>query len=827
MRRLSKYTPQARQALAYAREEGRRLRHRLIGNEHLLLGILKVRDPLIEGLFASLYVSTASVMQALDFVVARSNRAILSEPSLNGALRTTLERAREEATWAQADLVGIEHLLLSILGEHNGVAAAVLESFGVYLDAVRQHLTALINGEHEYLLIAGHYQACYHATPFLNQVSRDLTMAALAGKLDPLIGRTAELERTMQILSRRSKNNPVLIGPAGVGKTAIAEGLALRIIRGQVPDLLLNNRVVALDLSLITMGARFRGDYEERMAYIMQEIADAPGIIIVIDELHMLVQSGATEGSLDASNLFKPMLARSEFRCIATATLDQYRRAIATDPALERRFQPVLVAETTELETLEILRGLRSLYEAFHHVTISDEALQAAVKMSTRYIQSHFQPDKALDLLDEAASHACMQHSVVPAHVRQSREEVVGVQRQKDDAIARHDFPQAARLFKRERQLRQKLWQIEAEWHEQHRLQCPDVGEQDIAEVVAMRTGIPVLRLSEEERLRLLNLESELHERIVGQHDAIEGVARAIRRSYAGIKDNRRPIGSFVFVGPTGVGKTELARALAATLFGEEDALFKLDMSEFMEMHHVSRLIGAPPGYIGYEDAGQLTEAIRRRPYSVVLCDEIDKAHSRVCELLLQILDEGCLTDARGQTVDFKHTIIILTSHLGSVESAQRAIAFTPQHGEREQRAQACERMHERVTSSLQEAFSPELLNRIDEVLIFHPLELNHLRAITDLLIAQTQQRLAQQEIELQISDAARHLLTEHGYDPSCGARHLRRTVQCALEDMFAEAILRGELNRGDSVLVDVVEGELTTKVLAPVPAKVKGREAA
>lgn len=811
MNRLSKFTREARQAVAYAREEARRLRHRLVGTEHLLLGLLKVNDPLIDGLLVSMHTSAARVTQALDFVVGRGNKAILSEPILNTGARATLQRAEGEAAAAQADLVGIEHLLLAIMSEIDGIAVGVLESFGVYPAATRQRLADLFHKGYDDLQLAIRYQTLYDTTPMLNQVSRDLTMAALLDELDPLIGRESELERTMQILSRRSKNNPVLIGPAGVGKTAIAEGLALRIIQGYVPAELYHSRVVALDAGLLLVGTKFRGDFEERLKLILQEIIDSPGIITVIDELHLLVQSGVADGSVNAANLFKPLLARGEFQCIGATTLDEYRKTIEADPALERRFQPVLVSETSAGETLEILRGLRSRYEDFHHVLISDDALSTAVQMSSRYLPNRYQPDKALDLLDEAASRVCVQRSVAPVPVLQLRDEMMCVLRKKDDAIARHDFPIAAQLLKRERQLLQELWATEQQWHAPTQY-CPTVTQHDIAEIVAMWTGIPVIQTVVDESQRLLGLEHELHQRVIGQDEAVQSVARAVRRSRANIRDHRRPIGSFIFVGPTGVGKTELARALATTLLGDEHAMLKLDMSEFMESHNVSRLIGAPPGYVGYDQGGQLTEAVRRRPYSVVLLDEIEKAHPRIFDLLLQILEDGTLTDASGLAVDFSNTIIIMTSNVGTAHLSQGIMAFTPH---RDSAQGYHERINATMISSVKSLFVPELLNRIDEIIVFHSLSFEHLQSMLKLMIAQTQQRLRERSIMLHVSDAASQLLVTCGYDPIYGARPLHRTVQCLLDDMLAEALLQGSLSPGDEILVDAADNRLTLHVLS------------
>lgn len=811
MGKFDKYSTDVRLAITYAREEAQRVRHRLVGPEHLLIGILKLHNPLIEGLFASLHINTASISQALDFVMGRGNKALLSEPTLSVDARAILARAEEKAGNGEGQLVGIEHVFIALFEEQNGIAVGVLESFGISFDLACAQLSLLMRNGYEHIILATQFHSRYQTTPTLNLVSRDLTIAALEDTIDPVIGRESELERMMQILSRRSKNNPVLIGPAGVGKTAIAEGLALSIIQGKVPDNLRQCRIVALDVGLLSVGTRFRGDFEERLKRILREIASAPDLIVFIDELHTLIQVGVAEGSIDASNLFKPMLARSEFQCIGATTLDEYRKTIEMDPALERRFQPVLVSEATEQDALKVLHGLRSRYEAFHRVRICDEALQAAVKMSSRYIPKRFLPDKALDLIDEAASHVRVQRSTIPDNLRRYRDEIAVVQHEKDEAIAHCNFPSAAFLLKRERQLRQSLWQAEYQWLLHQEQQYPMVNVEDIAKIVSVWTGIPVVKVTEEESLCLMNLEQELHRRVIGQDEAVQALAKAVRRSRTQMRNARQPIGSFIFMGPTGVGKTELACALAMTLFGDERAMLKLDMSEFVESHTVSRLIGSPPGYVGYDQAGQLTEAIRRRPYSVVLFDEAEKAHPRVFDLLLQILEDGCLTDARGQAVDFRHTIIILTSNIGTVHDKQGSMIFTPLSREREEISQ--EQIRKRAMHGLRETFRSELLDRIDEVLVFHALNHTHLCQIIDLMIEQTRQRLAIQSIDLQVTDAARMLLVTRGYDAQYGARPLRRVVQHLLEDQLAEAILRGSCSKGDSVIVDVVDGQLCTNV--------------
>jgi ATP-dependent Clp protease ATP-binding subunit ClpC len=809
MNRLNNFSDEARMAIAYAHEEAQRLCHRLVGPEHLLLGLLKVNAPLIDSLFAALNTSAGRIALAMDFVVGSGNRAILSKPSLSAKARVVLSLSEQEAVAEQASVVAIHHLLLGILTEADSLAVGVLESCEVYPDVVRQELETLTHKGYENLELAVRYQRLHDMTPTLNQVSRDLTLAALRDEIDPMIGREVELERTMQILCRRSKNNPVLIGPAGVGKTAIAEGLALRIIDGQVPENLLGNRVVSLDAGLLSAGTKFRGDFEERLKTIMHEIVSNPGIIMVIDELHTLVRTGVAEGSLDAANLFKPMLARGEFQCIGATTLDEYRKTVEADAALERRFQPVMVEETNAQETLQILEGLRTRYEEFHRVTINNEALVAAVQMSSRYITSRFQPDKAIDLIDEAAARVSVLRSIAPEAVQQLRDEIIKVEREKEHAIAHHDFAVATTFFKQERKLRQELGDAEHAWRSSIQ-QLPQVTPHDITGIVAIQTGIPVAQLSLEESQRLLHLEQELHQRVVGQDEAVRAVAQAVRRSRTNVGDCRRPIGSFLFAGPTGVGKTELARALAASLFGDENAMLKLDMSEFMESHSVSSLVGAPAGYVGYEDAGQLTEAVRRRPYSVVLFDEIEKAHAKVYDLLLQVLEDGRLTDARGREVDFRNTIIIITSNVGASQLTQGVMAFTPrQQSSQERQASKYQHLSEQIIPAVKALFRPELLNRIDETVVFHALEQEHLQEIADLMIAQTQQRLAEKRIDLHVSGAARLVLVKKGYDAEYGARPLRRTIQTLLEDMLAEALLQGLLVPGCQTCVDAEDDRL------------------
>jgi ATP-dependent Clp protease ATP-binding subunit ClpC len=765
-------------------------------------------------LLATYHVNLKKLLESIEFIVGKGNKAFLSEPTLGPSARTVLQNAEQKAARQEEGLVGIEHVLLAILEEPGSTTAGILASYNLSTHNVYAYLTQRQKSQLplENTDDMARFQN-QHLTPALNEVSRDLTREALDGKLDPLIGRKDELERVMQILTRRTKNNPVLIGAAGVGKTAIVEGLALAIIQNQVPDTLKDCRVVALDVGLLTVGTRYRGDFEERMKLILQEVVANKNIIVAIDELHTIVGSENSESSTNMANLFKPLLARGEFRCIGATTFENYRKSIMTDAALERRFQPVQVPETSFLETLEILRGLRESYANFHQVTIDDDALRAAVQLSSRYIQDRHQPDKALDLLDESASRLCVQRTAVPEKVRHLRAEVAEIRFMKEKYIIDRDYDKAAQLRSDENERHTELHEAEMKWSQEVSQKQSTVTIQLIAEVVSHWTGIPVAQITSEEAERLLNLEEELHKRVIGQDKAVKTVARALRRSRTNLRDSRRPIGSFLFVGPTGVGKTELARALATTYFGDEQAIFKLDMSEFMESHHVSRLIGAPPGYLGYDQGGQLTEAVRRRPYSIILFDEIEKAHPKLFDLLLQILDDGTLTDARGRTVDFKNTLIIMTSNLGSGQ-LEKGLATFSNKAEVEVNPQ--ELLESRIMPELKQYFRPELLNRLDDIVTFLPLTLKELKQIADLFIAQTHKHMQKLSIELEVTEAAREVLIKRGYDRWNGARPLRRAVQSSLDDMLAEAILQGTCKNGDTVRVDIQDENLNLQCLTP-----------
>ena len=810
MSRFDRYNNDARRSLAQAREIALRLNHKTICTEHLLYGLLDANDVAVTAILSGLGVNTTRLRQALDFVIGKSSRPLLVEPTLSAAARQALDLAEQEAQATQIEEVGTEHLLLGLLREGEGIAAGVLESFGVTLERARGQIDVIRQQSKFSTAFGVEHQARYNMTPTLNMVSRDLTSAALADQLDPVVGREEEIERAMQVLSRRSKNNPVLVGEAGVGKTAIAEGLAQKIIREQVPDTLRDKRIVSLDVGLLTVGTKYRGDFEERLKKVLEEIVNAKNVILFVDELQALVGAGVAEGSIDAGNLLKPMLARGEFQCIGSTTLDDYRKSIEKDPALERRFQPVMVRETTVEETVQILRVLRPRYETFHHVRISDGALIAAAQLSDRFIQMRHLPDKAIDLIDESAARLNVGRSALPADVRALREQLAELQEQKDAAINMRGFDRASALRDQELALREEICRREDEWARGRDEAAPVVTDKEIAEIVVMWTGIPAVRVSLEESKKLMELEDELHRRVVGQDEAVRAVAHAVRRSRAELRDRRRPIGSFIFAGPTGVGKTELARAMAAVLFGTEDALIKIDMSEFMESHNAARLVGAPPGYVGYDQAGQLTEAVKRRPYSVILFDEVEKAHAKVFDLLLQILEDGRLADAKGREVDFKNTLIIMTSNVGAeLLSKQSSMGFGPAHRSDEVDEQASyDRMREVILPRVRELFRPEFLNRVDDVVLFHALTRAQVRSILDIMLAQTSARIKEQMIELRVTDGAKAYLADAGYDREYGARPLRRVVQTMLEDRLAEGLLRRLVQAGDRVIVDRSEHE-------------------
>lgn len=801
-------TPKAQKVMVAAEEEARRLGHQVVGTEHLLLGLLREGDELATRILNELGLKPEQISSGIQSIVGEGEPG--SEvKGYSARVKKVLEIALYEARVHGMPAIDTEHLFLGLVREGTGVAAKVLESMGVNLEKVREAIGEPGKGSYGSSQGAAKPQKRAN-TPTLDSFGRDLTAMAEQGKLDPVIGRSKEIERVVQILSRRTKNNPILIGEPGVGKTAIAEGLAQRIYSGQVPDTLRQKRVMTLDLASVVAGTKYRGEFEERLKKVIEEIQQAGNVIIFIDELHTLIGAGGAEGAIDASNILKPALARGELQCIGATTLDEFRKHVEKDPALERRFQPVMVAEPSAEEALEILKGLRDRYEAHHRVKITDAALQAAVKLSDRYISDRFLPDKAIDLIDEAASRVRLQAHTAPPNLNELEDRLALVRQQKESAKRSEDFEKAAKLRDEERQLQDDLEQKRQDWEKQRITAEAAVGEDDIAYIVSSWTGVPVKKLAEEEADRLLKLEEVLHQRLIGQDEAVKAVSRAVRRARAGLKDPKRPIGSFIFLGPTGVGKTELGRALAEALFADEDAMVRIDMSEYMERHAVSRLVGAPPGYVGYDEGGQLTEAVRRKPYSVVLLDEIEKAHPEVFNILLQVLEDGRLTDSKGRTVDFRNTVLIMTSNVGA-DTIRKGISLGFSTSDSQEASlNEYELMKKRVTDELKRSFRPEFLNRIDEIIVFHQLTKPEIRLIVDLMVRQLAQRLQEYGLNISLTDAAKDLLAEEGYDPTFGARPLRRAIQRRIEDELSERMLEGAFRTGEQVQIDAADGKLT-----------------
>ncbi len=812
--RFDKFTERARKVLTLAQEEATRFNHNYIGTEHLLLGLVREGEGVAAKVLANLGVELNRVRSAVEFIIGRGDRMIVGEIGLTPRAKKVIELAVDEARRLGHHYIGTEHLLLGLVREGEGIAAGVLESLGVNLEKVRTQTIQVLSQSS-----ASHGDAKHGSkTPTIDQLGLDMTAQARAGQQDPVIGRATEIERVIQILSRRQKNNPALIGEPGVGKTAIAEGLAQRIVAGEVPETLIGKRLLTLDIGSLVAGTKYRGEFEERLKKIIEEIRSAKDCILFIDELHTIVGAGAAEGAVDAANILKPALSRGEIQCIGATTLDEYRKYIERDAALERRFQPVNVPEPNVEDTIKILHGLRPRYEEHHRLRISDEALKAAAEMAERYVADRFMPDKAIDLMDEASSRVRLQRSGQPFSLREAMQNLEKVKDDKERAIGAQQYEEAAALRDREQKLRDKISSLEsatAASQGQVAEQPAElvVSEDDIAEVVAMWTGIPVMRIAQEESARLLQMEDSLHHRVIGQEEAISVISRAVRRSRTGLKDPKRPIGSFIFLGPTGVGKTELAKALAEFMFGSEDSLIKIDMSEFMERHAVARLVGAPPGYIGYEEGGQLTEAVRRKSYSVVLLDEIEKAHPEVFNILLQILEDGKLTDAKGRAVDFRNTIIIMTSNIGAqLLNREAALGFKTQIKD-EDKIRRDERAHEemirKIDGELKQAFKPEFLNRIDARIVFHSLREEQIRQIVDLMLKRVQNQLVEQEITLETTDDGKAFLVDKGYDAAFGARPLRRAIQNHVEDPLAEGLLTGRFHPGDTVVADRTDGEL------------------
>jgi ATP-dependent Clp protease ATP-binding subunit ClpC len=813
---FERFTELAKKVLALAQDEAERSHHSYIGTEHVLLGLLREGDGIAAKVLNNLGVEIEKVRHTVESLVGRDKGlTVLQQIIPTSRVKKVIELSFEEARRTGHNYVGSEHLLLGLITEGEGIAAHVLEDLGATLDKVRAEIERLHQGSTVEDTESPPKKPS--KTPLLDQFGRDLTELARKNSLDPVIGREAEIERVIQILSRRTKNNPALVGEAGVGKTAIAEGLAQLIMLGNVPESLMNKRVLTLDTGALVAGTKYRGEFEERLKRILDEIRSSGEVVLFIDELHTLVGAGAAEGAIDAASILKPALARGEIQCIGATTLNEYRKYIEKDAALERRFQPVFVDQPTMLQTIDILQGVKSLYEKHHRVTITDAAIRAAAVMGDRYVADRAFPDKAIDLIDEGSARVRMKLTTTPDELKELQKEIKKLQAEKDEASAHLDYETAAALGDNANKLREKYAKKESAWRDKLGDTVPEVGEEDIAQIVASWTGVPVARLVEEETARLLRMEDELHVRMVGQDEAIVTVSQAVRRARAGLKDPRRPIGSFIFLGPTGVGKTELARALAEYMFGSEDALIKLDMSEFMERHTTARLVGSPPGYVGYNEGGQLTEAVRRRPYSVILFDEIEKAHPEVFNMLLQILEDGRLSDAKGKAVNFANTVIIMTSNLGirDVNQAGTALGFQPAVVDE---SDEVERRHkntkEKIDEELKRMFRPEFLNRVDAVVVFKSLTTGQIRQIVDLQLERLGKHLIELLITIEVTDAAKDLLAKQGYDRMYGARPLRRVITSRIEDQLSEELLRGRISRGDTVVVDgSPEGGITFHV--------------
>jgi ATP-dependent Clp protease ATP-binding subunit ClpC len=817
---FERFTEKAIKVIMLAQEEARRLGHNFVGTEQILLGLIGEGTGVAAKVLRSMGVNLKDARIEVEKIIGRGSGFVAVEIPFTPRAKRVLELSLEEARQLGHNYIGTEHLLLGLIREGEGVAARVLENLGVDLSKVRTQVIRMLGETAE--VAAGGSSSRSNKTPTLDEFGSNLTQLAKDGKLDPVVGRQNEIERVIQILGRRTKNNPVLIGEPGVGKTAIAEGLAQRISTGDIPDILEDKRVVTLDIGLLVAGTKYRGEFEERLKKIMDEVRQAGNVILVIDEVHTLIGAGAAEGAIDAANILKPALARGELQCIGATTLDEYRKHIERDAALERRFQPVMVGEPSVEETIEILFGLRERYEQHHKLKILDEALDAAAKLADRYISDRFLPDKAIDLIDEAGSRVRLINSQLPPEAKELDKELREVLKQKDEAVRSQEFDKAGEFRDREMSIKAEIRAIAANQKERKTDIDAVVDAEEIAHIVASWTGVPLNKLTESESTKLLNMEDTLHQRLIGQEDAVKAVSRAIRRARVGLKNPNRPIASFVFSGPTGVGKTELTKSLAAYFFGSEDAMIRLDMSEFMERHTVSKLIGSPPGYVGYNEGGQLTEAVRRRPYTVVLFDEIEKAHPDIFNMLLQILEDGRLTDAKGRTVDFKNTLIILTSNIGSkvIEKGGGGLGF--EFGEDAAESQY-NRIRSLVNEELKQYFRPEFLNRLDEIIVFRQLNKEEVKEISEILLKDVFKRLTEQEIQLTVTDKFKERLVEEGYNPSYGARPLRRAIMRLLEDVLAEEILSGRVSSGDVAVVDInEEGKVAVSKTEKVPELVE-----
>ncbi|MER1987820.1 MAG: ATP-dependent Clp protease ATP-binding subunit [Solibacillus sp.] len=803
---FNRFTQRAQKVLQLAQEEAVRWKHESIGTEHILLGLIREGGGIAAKALEAIDISPQMIESGIEELVGKGTEDVGPIVHYTPRAKKVIELSVDESRKLGHAYIGTEHILLALIREGEGVAARVLANTGVSINKARQQVLLLLGNNDSPNSNTASTQAVN--TPTLDSLARDLTAVAREGSLDPVIGRSKEITRVIEVLSRRTKNNPVLIGEPGVGKTAIAEGLAQQIINNEVPETLRDKRVMTLDMGTVVAGTKYRGEFEDRLKKVMDEIRQAGNIILFIDELHTLIGAGGAEGAIDASNILKPSLARGELQCIGATTLDEYRKYIEKDAALERRFQPIQVDEPSVDETILIIKGLRDRYEAHHRVTITDEAVDAAAKLSDRYISDRFLPDKAIDLIDEAGSKVRLRSFTVPPNLKELEDKLDSVRSEKNAAVSGQEFEKAAALRDTEQKMKTELDQTKKEWKEQQGKETSQVTVDDIAQVVAMWTGIPVSKIAQEESAKLLQLEEELHKRVVGQGEAVEAISRAIRRARAGLKDPKRPIGSFIFLGPTGVGKTELARALAEVMFGDEDAMIRVDMSEYMEKHSTSRLVGSPPGYVGFDDGGQLTEKVRRKPYSVVLLDEIEKAHPDVFNILLQVLEDGRLTDSKGRTVDFRNTVVIMTSNVGAdALKYQKNLGFNVGDTSAKHKD-----MKGTMLEELKKAFRPEFLNRIDEMIVFHSLDKEHLKEIVSLMADSLTKRLSEQDIELVLTDAALEKIAKEGYDPQYGARPLRRALQKHVEDRLSEEVLKGTINKEKKVILDFVEDDFVVR---------------
>ncbi len=816
---FERFTERARQVVVLAQEEARTLKHNYIGTEHILLGLLREEEGLAARVLESLEITTERVRAQVVRIVGSGEEVTSGQIPFTPRAKKVLELALREALSLGHNYIGTEHILLGLVRENEGVAARILLDFDADSEKIRNEVIRMLSGPGgrqrsgtgsgsgaAAAAGAGNQPEGKKSSKLLDQFGRNLTKLAADGKLDPMVGREIEVERIMQILSRRTKNNPVLVGEPGVGKTAVVEGLAQRIVSADVPELLKGKQIYTLDLAALVAGSKYRGEFEERLKKVMKEITQRGDIILFIDEIHNLVGAGAAEGAIDAASILKPALARGELQTIGATTLEEFRKYLERDSALERRFQKIVVEQPTVEEAVQILKGLRDRYEQHHKVNITDEALEAAADLADRYITERFLPDKAIDLIDEASSRMRIKSMTAPPVYRELEDEIEETRRAKEAAIEDQEFEKAANLRDQERRLTQKKRDLAEQWEAGEATERPSIGEEEIADIVSMWTGIPVFKLTEAETAKLMRMEEELHKRVIGQQAAVEVISKAIRRSRAGLKDPKRPTGSFIFLGPSGVGKTELARTLAEFLFGDEETMIRIDMSEYMEKHAVSRLVGSPPGYIGYDEGGQLTEAVRRKPYSVLLLDEIEKAHPDVFNILLQILEDGRLTDSQGRTVDFRHTIVIMTSNIGAAEIARSTpLGFSVIEDET---GISYDDMKGRIMGELKRAFRPEFINRIDDIIVFHKLQKSEIKQIVDLLLHRIRESMAERELQLELSEAAKDLLVEKGWDPTMGARPLRRAIQRYIEDPLADFVLRSQVPEGSTILVEPGTGE-------------------